>query len=672
MSLIVVQNASLNFGSQVIFEEASLRIGEGEKIGLIGPNGSGKSTLLRILLGEQHLDGGEIVRAKGVKIGYLPQDILELAGDTILHAVLSTVPGRGDIQEQIQSAEEALTESDDEEEQLEIATRLADLSEKLEHFETHYSERQAIHILVGLGFRQSDLSRPTAELSGGWKMRVALAGLLFQQPDVLLLDEPTNHLDIPSVLWLDGFMSSYRQAIVLISHDRDFLNRHVARVVSLEPEGMRSYKGNYDAYLDQREAEAEIREANERNQERELKELNRFVERFRAKATKARQAQSRARRIKRLQAEMESNRPIAARKTLSFSFPDVSRTGRDVLTIDQLSKSFGDLRLYKNVTKGVSSGDRIAIIGVNGAGKTTLLKMMAKELKPDTGEVRYGSNVELGYYSQHHTELLHKRSTVLDEVRRIVPTASETKVRSVCGAFLFSGDDVEKSIGVLSGGERARVLLAQLLIKPGNLLLMDEPTNHLDLASSEALADALNEYGGTLIFVSHNSGFVNRLANKVWDISGGEIVEYPGNLKEYIDHQKRWEESITLDAEQKTHPDKGVKTKDKADQKEHSGSESAKERKEKKRLEAERRNQINRATKAIKKDISTLERRIAELEGEQSELEPQLADPELYNDPKRFRETLERFDKNRDKIQELYDRWEFKQAELEEKMAEFE
>ncbi|PID38321.1 MAG: hypothetical protein CSA65_02110 [Proteobacteria bacterium] len=687
MSLMVISSATLAFGGQRILDEASLRIGEGEKIGLIGPNGSGKSTLLKVLLGSQQLDGGELVRARGLRVGYLPQDVLELAGETILRSVLATVPGRGDIEERIADTETALTESDDPDEQMALATQLAEQSERLEHFETHYSERQAIRIILGLGFGERELERPTAELSGGWKMRAALAGLLFQQPDVLLLDEPTNHLDVPSVQWLDSFLADYRNAIVLISHDREFLNRHAQRVISLEPEGLRSYKGNYDAYLEQREAESTVREANQRNQERELKELERFVERFKAKATKARQAQSRARRVKRLQDEMAQNRPAAARRTLSFSFPEVARTGKDVLILEGISKAFGELKLYDKVKNGVYAGDRVAIIGVNGAGKTTLLKLMAKELDPDAGEVRYGANVQLGYYSQHHTELLHPRNTVLDEVRRMVPTASETFVRSVCGAFLFSGDDVDKAVGVLSGGERARVLLARLLVDPGNLLLMDEPTNHLDLASSEALAEALADYGGTLVFVSHNSAFVNRLATKIWDISGGKVIEYPGNLREYHEHQARWRQH-QAEAKEKAAAQKTPKKRDeprprsttqrrrgdrppgdKGGAQERSSGKRKKELKEQKRREAQRRNELSRRTKKLRDEIGKLEGRIAELEGEQRELEPMMADPALYEDKRRFREVLDRFEANRQTIDELYGRWEFRQQELEREQA---
>lgn len=693
MSLIVLEDGHLNFGDQEVFKAINLNITQGERIGLIGPNGSGKTTLLRVLSGEQNLDGGQVRLTKGVRIGYLPQDVLDLAGDTILDSVLQTVPGRGDIENRLLETEAELEQSSDPDEQMALAMALSDLHEQIDHFQTYFSEHRATTILAGLGFSNSDLQRPTAELSGGWKMRAALAGLLFQNPDVLFLDEPTNHLDVLSVRWLDQFLEGYPAATILICHDRDFLNRHVERVLSFEPEGLRIYKGDYDLYLEQRATEEEVIEAKARNQAKELKDLERFVERFRAKATKARQAQSRAKQIDRLVKNMD--KPVQRRRKLKFSFPPTVRSGRDVILLEGISKRFGELELYNKVSKGVHSGDRVTIIGVNGAGKTTLLKMIAGELAPDGGTIKFGANVEVGYYAQHHTELLNPRNTVLEEVWQMKLDASESTVRGICGAFLFSGDDVDKVVGVLSGGERARVLLARLLIKPGNLLLMDEPTNHLDIASAEALANALDSYDGTVVFVSHNSSFVNHLATKIWDISKGEIIEHPGNLREYLEHLE------VVEAEKNALPPKAApkakaerpapaqanknqagkkqekkKTAQKAPQSQKPAEEpnrpSRKDEKERKRLEAQRRNELNRQTKAIRQEVQKIEGRIADLEAQQSDLEPQMADPEFYKEQKQFREALNRFNGNRDKLAELYGRWEFQQTELEKAKKEFE
>ncbi|MFT5433713.1 MAG: ATP-binding cassette subfamily F protein 3 [Myxococcota bacterium] len=541
MSLVVLERVNLSFGAQYVLRDAGLRIDGGERIGLVGPNGAGKSSLLRLITQQLTPDSGEVRFMRNVRIGYLPQDVDELPADTVLEAVLASVPGLQELEGLLEQAEADLMETHDVDEQMALAQRLADLGEQLGHFETFYSEHQAIRILRGLGFEQSELHRPTAELSGGWRMRVALAGLLFQQPDVLLMDEPTNHLDLPSVLWLDGFLNELRGALVLICHDRDFLNRHIRRVVSFEPEGLRTYTGNYDSYLKQRDVELEVLDARDKNREREIRDLSKFVERFKAKATKARQAQSRAKQVKKLQAEMNAERRPGGRRTLSFRFPEVPHTGRDVVRIEGLNKSFGAIRLYDNLTAGIYAGDRIAIIGRNGAGKTTLLRMLANEIKADSGDIRFGSGVQLGYYAQHHSDLLYESDTAIDAVRRVSPAAGESFVRGVLGAFLFSGDEVEKVIGVLSGGERARVLLARLLVNPGNFLLMDEPTNHLDVAAAEALATALESYSGTLAFVSHNTAFCNRLATRVWDVSNGGIIDYPGTLTEYLAHAARLE-----------------------------------------------------------------------------------------------------------------------------------
>ncbi len=664
MSLIVLEQASLSFGDRDILNRLNLRVGEQDQIGVIGPNGSGKSTLLKAMCGQQGLDGGQVRLAKHCRIGYLPQDILEVGGDTLLSSVVDSIPGRGHVEEDLLQAETSLEKSTDPEEQLRLAHLLSSLHERLDRYETYYSSQRAITILMGLGFREGDLPRPTAEFSGGWKMRAALAALLFQDTDVLFLDEPTNHLDLPSVAWLDEYLKGCRSSLVLICHDREFLNRHIQRVVSFEPEGVRTYAGNYDSYKELRLQEEEVLEASARNRDREIKELERFVERFRYKATKARQAQNRSKKIEKLQKEID--KPIIRPKRLRFSFPPTKRSGKDAMNLEGLCKSFGDLELYRDLNQRVASGDRIAIVGLNGAGKTTLLKMMAGELQPDSGSIRLGSNVVIGYYAQHHTELLDPQRSVLEEVWNLAPGSSQSYVRGVCGAFLFSGDDVDKAVGVLSGGERARVLLALLLIKPTNLLLMDEPTNHLDVDSAEALAEALKTFGGTLIFVSHNKSFINHLATKIWEVGEGQVIEYPGNLDDYLFHRQ-------LQAQSSDAPEEELPQADPEGRRQHEVKKnygSREEQKERKRREAEQRNALNRRTRKIREEISGLERRIAKLEARQAELEPKLADPEFYQQPD-FKDALREYEDNRHKVEELYSRWQHQQESLEQVEAKF-
>jgi ATP-binding cassette, subfamily F, member 3 len=664
VSLVILEHAHLAFGGKEILADSSLRIVEGDRIGVVGQNGSGKSTLLRVLCGRQGLDGGQVRLARHVTLGYLPQDVLEVGGATLLSSVMDSIPGRAGVERDLEEAEVALERSADPEEQLRLARVLSTLHERLERYETYFSESRAAAILSGLGFRPKDSGRPTTEFSGGWKMRAALAALLFQGPDVLLLDEPTNHLDVPSVAWLDEFLGAQKSAVVLICHDRTFLNRHVERIVSFEPEGVRAYPGNYDDYKVQRQSEEEILEASARNQEARIRELERFVERFRAKATKARQAQSRARLIEKM--EKEIDRPVLRPRALRFTFPEIERTGRDVLRLDGVSKRFGELRLYDRLSRSIFAGDRVAIVGVNGAGKTTLLKMMAGELPPDGGQVQLGANVRLGYYAQHHTELLDPKRTVLEEVWRVNPGAGQSYVRSVCGAFLFSGDEVDKAVGVLSGGERARVLLARLLVKPCNLLLMDEPTNHLDIASAEALAEALGTFGGTLVLVSHNRSFVNHLATKVWEIDEGELTEHLGDLDAYLERKSLGAPAGEGGALEAVSPDGGRRGGGGG----AAPRKSQKEERERKRREAERRGELSKRTKALRGKIAETEARIAEIEAEQRDLEPRLADPELYRDAERSREMVRRFEENKRTLEQLVASWERGQEELEKVRAE--
>jgi ATP-binding cassette subfamily F protein 3 len=647
MSFVIISHLSISFLGKNLFQEIGLQVEPGDRIGLVGPNGSGKTTLLRLIGGEISPDIGEIKKKKGIRIGYLPQDVHTVLSGTILQSILDSIPGRVKLRDEIKKIEESLKKNQNNDNQLKLAGKLADIHQKISYLDRQFPLHKAENILSGLGFRPEDFDISTSSLSEGWKMRTLLGSLLYQTPDLLLLDEPTNHLDIPSVHWLDQFLQTYKGAIILVSHDKDFLNKQINRIISFEPEGLKSYSGNYNFYLKIREEEKSIRLRQARNQEQKIKEAERFIERFRYKASKARQAQSKIKLLKKMEL-IESYRP---EKTIHFSFPAIPRSGKEVVSIKGVSKGFNKKNVYTHLNLAVLRGERIAIIGPNGAGKTTLLRMIAGEITPDCGEITLGHKVTMAYFAQHHNDMLDPRKTIVEEVSLAAPNETIGFARMVCGAFLFSGDDVNKSIGVLSGGEKTRVSLAKLLIRPGNLMLMDEPTNHLDLISSEILIDALADYKGTLIFVSHNQSFVNRLATKIWDIRREEIEEYPGNLNEYYDHLERTFKTSPEDSDKKK--SQVVFNRDK------------KSRKSQKKEAAEKRQMIKEILKPIQDKLLVLEERISDLEKRQKELETILSDPAIFADTNKSPSFLSEYNEIREKVKELMARWEFAQEQLE-------
>ncbi len=648
MSLVTAENLALSFAQKVILAEESFAIQPGEKIGLIGPNGTGKSTLLRILAGEREPDSGDVHFARGVRAGYLPQDILELPPGTLVESVQSAVPGSDELARAIAELGQELAAAGDEQARSEAGHRLADLHDRLTQFEERYGRHRAESILLGLGFAERDFDRDVQTLSGGWKMRAALAGLLLLTPELLLLDEPTNHLDIPSLSWFDQFLRRSAKAVLLVSHDRDFLNRQVDRVLSFEPEGLRSYAGNYDAYKRQRAEEELNLEVRARRQAAERAETERFIERFRYKASKARQVQSRIKQLDR----SEIIRVRDQRSTVNFRFPPVPRAGREVVRLDGVRKQFGDKCIYRSVTRTIERGERVAIIGVNGAGKTTLLKLIAGELPLDGGTIALGHNVQMAYYAQHHTEKLDRDKTILEEIWALVPEQPQSFVRGVLGSFLFQGDDVDKKIAVLSGGERARVALARLLVLPSNLILMDEPTNHLDLDSAERLAESLKDYGGTLLFVSHNRSFINQLATRIWDVRGGDVEEWTGNLDAYLYHQQQLAAAG------------GSAGGTAAGGAAVPAARSEERDRDRRRREAQEREARAAVLRPLKQEIERLEGRIAALEAEKKELEPKLASPELLGDFQRSRAVMQRYGELGKELEELYGRWEAAQEQL--------
>jgi ATP-binding cassette, subfamily F, member 3 len=664
MSLVAATELSLAYGPRILLDHAAFAIGPHDRIGLVGANGTGKSSLMRILAGQVTADAGDLTFRRGARVGYLPQDVASLPDLPLVDSVLATVPGRASLEERLAQAETGLAVARSEEEQLELSGALAELHEELDHFEERFGRRRAERILSGLGFSPEDLGRPARTFSGGWKMRAALAGLLLQDPDLLLLDEPTNHLDIPTLTWFDGFLRSSTKALLLVSHDRDFLNRQIDRVLSLELEGLRSYAGNYDEYRRLR-AEEEVRLlAQAERQDAKRAQLERFIERFGAKATKARQAKSKEKQLE----KMDEVQVLEHRDTLRFRFAEAPRSGREVLRLEGVHKAFGPRVVYRGVEAAIQRGERVGVIGPNGAGKSTLLKLVAGEARADAGEVKLGHSVVLGYYAQHHFEkpeqvvdgtsstgTLDPDRTILDTLWDLVPDRGESYVRSIAGSFLFSGDDVEKKVGVLSGGERARVALAKLLLVPANLLVMDEPTNHLDLDSSEALIEALKGYEGTLLFVSHNRSFLNGLATTIWEVKDGGVIPSPGNLDDWLYHQRQLEAAGAVD---------GAASGARASGAAGAASAPATD-KERRRAEAEARNARSRREKPLRDEIARLEAEIARLEAEEKETTTLLADPALYQDFAKAKPIVERQSAAKAALEKAYAGWEDAHARLE-------
>ncbi len=671
MSVVVLDKVSLGFGKKQLVDELDLRIAPGDRMGLIGPNGSGKSSIMKMIAGAAKPDSGAVRLQKNARVGYLSQDLDETGDRSVLQTVLGGVPGRDALVSAVSDAEADMAQAQsrgDEAAMMDVSADLAEAHERLANFDVHYAEHEAHRILSGLGFEPNEASRPMSELSGGWRMRAVLASLLFSRPDVLLLDEPTNHLDLPTVAWFGDFLRQYSGAFVLICHDRDFLSDQAGRIVSLEPEGVRQFRGSYELYVKQRAEEEIVLENQARNLAREREKAEQFIDRFRAQANKAKAVQS---RIKQLE-KMDEVQTFTRRKVMGFSFPPCPRSGDVALKVEGLEQGFGERKVLDGVDLTVVRGEKIGIIGVNGAGKTTLLRTIAGEIEAKGGSIELGHNVKLGYYAQHHADILTGSETVLESVSQRNRGASETAVRNMLGSFLFQAEDVDKPIKVLSGGERARVALARLLIDPGNLVMMDEPTNHLDLESSESLATSLSSYDGTLIFVSHNRSFVRQLATKIWNVESGRVELYPGTLDEYIERHgsgesKKPTASAQLGAGKGSASDPGgnrAAHDDDAEAKAGS-TESRAEKKARKREEAQRRAEATKKLGPIKKRIAELEARIETLEKEQRQRNLELADPKTYGDDRKRNALLTDYQRDEDALRDLNERWEMATVELE-------
>jgi|APGre2960657505_1045072.scaffolds.fasta_scaffold00822_5 ATP-binding cassette subfamily F protein 3 len=605
--MLTLSEVGKSFGGRTLFEDVSLQVNREDRIGLVGPNGAGKSTLFNIILQTESPDEGQVNFQRGVSVGYLPQESAPAGDETVLELATAITPEMGELQKRIKAFNAG--HDQDSEDFHEVQARFDELG-------GYRLEPMAKNILAGLSFRESDFHRPAREMSGGWVMRAYLARLLVQEPDLLMLDEPTNHLDLEALIWFQEYLRYYPGAILMISHDREFLNQLVNTILEIRQSKVFRYRGNYEEYLVQREAgEAQLLAAY-KNQQKEIAHLQEFADRFRAKASKASQAQSKLKQIARME-KIEA--PVSDAKKIRFSFPQPQRSGQKVITLEDIHHAYGEHVVYDGMEFIAERDQRTVLVGPNGAGKSTLLKILAGVLPFQSGTRTLGHNAKAGYYAQYRVEMLQAQRTVFEEALDTPQRVTEEFVRSVLGSFLFRDDDVFKKISVLSGGEKSRLALIKLLLDPPNLLLMDEPTTHLDMPSIDALVGALKQFQGTLIFISHDVYFIRALASSVVHVNAGKLTRYSGDYQYYLDRTAATSERAALTSD-------GSVRKAAAPAVEKVAGKS----KEQKRLEAEQRQNRSAAHKELLQAVSKLEREVARLETQQAELVVELEKPETY------------------------------------------
>ncbi len=634
------QNLTFEFGARTIVSDATWHIQPGERIGLIGYNGTGKSTLLKVLTGEYSPSAGAVERSRGTTIGYLHQDLLSFdTHDSILGVALSAFQEIHDLEAEIEALGKELERTGDEKTLIAYTDKLHELETKGGYNIQHRTEE----VLQGLGFSPADLHRPYAEFSGGWRMRVLLAKMILQKPDLLLLDEPTNHLDLPAIEWLEKYLSNYEGAVVIVSHDKYFLNRMVTKIVELYQQSLHIYTGNYDFYEKEKAVRIDLQKKAFENQQDYIRQQERIAERFRAKASKAAMAQSILKRLDKLERIEDAN---LERPNIRINFRVDKVPGKVLVELNDLRKSYGELNILKNAKAEIVRGDKIALIGANGKGKTTLLRIIAG-IESYDGERRWGHNVEDSFYAQHQLEALNLQHTILEEMQGCGSQMTDLELRALLGCFLFSGDDTDKRIRVLSGGEKARVALAKVIVSKANFLLLDEPTNHLDMHSCDLLIEALNQYEGTMILVSHDRYFVSKTANKIWEIVDGEIKEFKGGYEEWAEWKQRMAKPASASSnksKQKSAPAPAPAKNTTTPQAPPANAPIDKEKK--------------KEWQRVQKEFQQAESRLAELTTQKTKLEAELANPECYSDKLKF-QTAEKA------YQEVSRAWELANGEYE-------
>ncbi|TVQ00621.1 MAG: ABC transporter ATP-binding protein, partial [Balneolaceae bacterium] len=635
--MLHLDGITLHFGERPLFDDISAIINPGERIGLVGPNGAGKSTLLKIIAGEQQQDTGRVNMSNDATVGYLPQDGVEphpgltvfSETEQVFDEILRLKERHRTLNKTLEILEPGSSEYS------ETLEEFGNIQHQLENRGAYSIKADIERILTGLGFLETDFSRPTNEFSGGWLMRIALAKLLLKNPTYLLLDEPTNHLDIESLQWIENFLKQYEGAMILVSHDRAFLNSVTTRTLALNRGNMLDYAGNYSFYEKKYAEEQDLLKKQFENQQKQIKETERFIERFRYKATKAKQVQSRIKQLEKLdQIEFDE-----AQEEISFRFPPPQRSGQVVLKLSGLVKKYGNYTVFNGIDYEVERGDKIAVVGPNGAGKSTLIRILAG-VEPITGGKReLGYNVTPGYFAQHQADELNPENSALDELKLAGSHESETRLRTILGCFLFVGDDVFKKVKVLSGGEKSRLALAKMLLNPGNFLIFDEPTNHLDMQSKSILQQALQQFPGTLMIVSHDRDFLDPIVSKTLEIQPGKIKTWLGNVSYYLD--KKADEAESNQFENKVDaPKNGVS------------------RKEQRRIEAEKRNAISKKINPLKKRLSEIETEIEAKEQRKSTIESAMAHPSFYDEPEKVKEISLEYEFIKNELAELLNKWE--------------
>ncbi|MEQ8525094.1 ABC-F family ATP-binding cassette domain-containing protein [Gracilimonas sp.] len=645
--MLALENITLHLGDRELLDGVSTFINPGERIGLVGPNGAGKSTLLKIIMGIQECDEGSVALSNEESLGYLPQDGVDPDFTlTVIEEVESAFAELFELEMKVKSVQEKLAEVDHDSKEYErLMERYGKLQTELESSGLYGLRAEVEKVLMGLGFNEEDFHRSTSEFSGGWLMRIALAKLLLKRPTYLLLDEPTNHLDIESLQWMENFLNSYEGAVVVVSHDKAFLDTITNRTLALRSGEISDYAGNYSFYEKKWEEEKELLLNAKKNQEKKIQQTQEFIDRFRYKASKASQVQSRVKQLEkmdRIELEEEQNK-------VSFRFPEPPRSGQVVMKLENLHKSYDDTQVFEGIDYEIERGDKIAVVGPNGAGKSTLIRILAGMEPHQKGDRVEGHNVTVNYFAQHQADELNPKKDALETLQEAGADVKESRLRTILGCFLFQGDDVFKKVKVLSGGEKSRLALAKMLLSPANLLIFDEPTNHLDMSSKNILQQAIQQYEGTVVIVSHDRDFLDPIVDKVLDVQPGYIKTYLGNVSYYLTRKQEEAEA---------------KSEQPAPQKE-SKEDNQLSRKEQRRIEAERRNELSRRTKPIRKKLESVEQAIEQKELRKAEIEEEMTKPDFYDDAENVKKFSLEYDQLKADLTDHYSKWEEYQSRIE-------